>query len=329
MKQKLSFDARQRVLQGEWFEKNLALRSGYAGAAYRVPPSERLQNLFPAIRADAERLFGADPVIQWHQHANHGLSSQVCCVNFLLPFADKPELLRQWIENVTGDPVSEVLPIEADRAGRQWFVTFEWVGDVDHLNEATKGGARKRGANATAADAAVKYRDSEGRTHLLLIEWKYTERYGQPLDPNGNPTRRQRYQDIFRQPNGPVRKNADVTLDDFFWEPFYQMLRQQMLAWHTERANPQIDRARVLHLSPNENRALHAVTSPSLRRFGDDAFAVFRSLLADTSDFIDLSIEDAFAPLAEMPEADWYPWLQDRYPSLCGAREDHVGAGCE
>lgn len=321
MKQKESFDARQRALQGEWFGRNLASHSGYAGAAYRVPPSERLQNLSPAIRANADRLFAADPAIQWHQHANHGLSSQVCCVNFLLPFADKPELLRRWLEHVTGDTVAEVLPIEDDRAGRQWFITFEWIGDVDYLNEAKEGAARKRGANATAADAAVLFRDAEGRKHLLLIEWKYTERYGQPLVPTGNPTRRQRYQNIFRQPNGPVRDDADVALDDFFWEPFYQMLRQQMLAWHTENKSPEIDRARVLHLSPSGNRALHAVTSRSFRRFGDDAFAVFRSLLADPSDFIDMSIEDAFAPLAAMPEADWYPWLQDRYSSLCGATE--------
>ena len=257
----------------------------------------------------AQLLFSAKPVIQWHQHANHGLSSQVCCVNFLLPFAERPELLRRWVEHVTGDKAAEMLPVERDRAGRDWFVTFEWIGDVDHLNESRDGAVRKRGANATAADAAVMYRDRDGRTQLLLIEWKYTERYGQPLAPDGNATRRERYQHIFRQSNGPIRADADVTLDDFFWEPFYQMLRQQMLAWHTQRADNGIDRARVLHLSPTGNRALHKVTSPALRRFGDDAFDVFRSLLADPADFIDMSIEQAFAPLASWPEADWYPWL--------------------
>ena len=316
-----TFDAEQRVRQGAWFKAYLAPHHGYRGASYRVAPEERLSNVAPAYREAADALFAAEPVIQWHQHANHGLSSQVCCVNFLLPFADKPELLARWIGHVTGDTVAEVLPAETDRAGQDWFVAFEWIGERDHLNEAAAGGQRARGANATAADAAVLYRTNAGAKNLLLIEWKYTERYGQPIDPKGNVKRRSRYEAIWRAPNGPIRADAQVTLDNFFWEPFYQMLRQQMLAWHSEHSDPAIDRARVLHLSPSGNSALHAVTSPALRRFGDDAFEVFTSLLTDPADFRSMAIEQAFAPLADWPEAEWYPWLSDRYASLC-----HAGA---
>ena len=157
-----SYDSEQRAAQGAWFQANLAPHHGYRGAAYRVAPEQRPINLAAAIRDTAERLFAADPAIQWHQHANHGLSSQVCCVNFLLPFADKPALLARWIAHVTGDDVAEVLPVERDRAGQDWFVTFEWIGDVDHLNEAKPGTARKRGANATAADAAETAADVTG-----------------------------------------------------------------------------------------------------------------------------------------------------------------------
>jgi len=316
MRAKASFSAEQRKLQGAWFEQNLVPHHGYAGAAYRVPPSARSLNLSPALRDAADRLFSAEPAIQWHQHANHGLSSQVCCLNFLLPFAERPGLLRQWVQHVTGEQVSEILPIE-NRAGQRWFLTFEWIGETDHLNEGMGRAPRRRGANATAADAAVLFRDVQGRTQLLLIEWKYTERYGQPLDPKGNATRRQRYQHIFRFPNGPIRADGEVALDDFFYEPFYQMLRQQMLAWHTKASDPQIHRARILHLSPSGNRPLHQVTSPELRRFGEDALVVFRSLLANPQDFVSMPIEEAFAPLASWPEADWYPWLRDRYASLC------------
>ena len=316
MGDKPNFDAKQRLAQGAWFEANLAPLCGYRGVAYRVPPEKRTANLSPTIRDLADRLFSAEPVIQWHQHANHGLSSQVCCVNFLLPFADKPDLLARWIAHVTGETVAEVLPVERGRAGGHWFVSFEWIGDVDHLNEAKPGTQRKRGANATAADGAVLYRTADGDTNLLLIEWKYTEKYGQPLDPKGNETRRSRYESIWRAPNGPIRVDVEVTLDSFFWEPFYQMLRQQMLAWHTERSDARIDRARVLHLSPADNRPLHAVTSPPLRGLGTDAFDVFRSLLTNPADFLSMSIEEAFAPLAGWPEANWYSWLQDRYASL-------------
>ena len=322
MKGRRSFASEQRSLQGAWFVEKLAPHHGYAGADYRVQPLERLRNLAPPLQEAANLLFAAKPEIQWHQHANHGLSSQVCCVNFLLPFAEQPELLRRWVEHVTGDSVARMLPVERGRAGRDWLITFEWTGDVDHLNESRDGAPRKRGANATAADAAVLYRDTAGRSQLLLIEWKYTERYGAALDAGGNVTRRARYEHIFRQPNGPIRADADVELDDFFYEPFYQLLRQQMLAWHTQEKDPTVDRARVLHLSPSGNRPLHAVTSPNLRRFGDDAFDVFKGLLVDPGAFIGKTIEAAFAPLADWPEADWYSWLVERYAFLAATPED-------
>lgn len=316
------FQAQERALQITWFARNLGQHHGYEKAAYRVAPQHRHHNLASPIRERANQLFAADPPIQWHQHANHGLSSQMCCLNFLLPFANKPTLLARWTEHVSGDQVAEVLPIEVARAGQDWYMTFEWIGPVDYLDEASNSGLRTRGANATAADAAMLYRTAQGQTNLLLIEWKYTERYGQPLKPKSSSTRRKRYNQIFRAPNGPIRSDADVSLDDFFYEPFYQMLRQQKLAWHTERHDEAIDRARVLHLSPAPNRPLHAVTSPGLRRLGgDDAFDVFRSLLANPSDFRSMSIEAAFAPLASWPEADWYPWLQDRYAWLCAVKE--------
>jgi hypothetical protein len=321
MMKKPSFIAEQRRLQGAWFERNVESHRGFEGALYRLPPDTWSLNLAPGLRETADLLFAGEPPIQWHRHAGHGLSSQACCVNFLLPFAEQPELLRRWVEHVTRDRVKQMLPIEPNRSGRSWFVTFEWIGETDYLNEEKGKLRRKRGANATAADAAVLFRDGEDRTQLLLIEWKYTERYGQPLDEGGNATRRERYQDIFRQPNGPIRENADVSLEDFFYEPFYQLLRQQMLAWHTQHKDHGINRARVLHLSPRGNRALHAVTSPNLATNGGDAFEVFHSLLADRTDFIPMWIEDAFAPLADWPEADWYAGLRQRYSALFSAGE--------
>ena len=53
-------------------------------------------------------------------------------------------------------PIAEVLPIELDE-----YVTFEWIGESDHLDEA-QGMARKRGSRATSADAAIRYRAIDG-----------------------------------------------------------------------------------------------------------------------------------------------------------------------
>lgn len=312
------FKSDERAIQSRYFASAFPAAIGHLGRPFQLLPGQERLNVAPAIRERAEALFAATPAIQWHQFAGHGLSSQVCCLNFLLPFADQPDLLARWVGAVLGTELPEMLVIEPNRAGRDWYVAFEWIGDRDYLNEADAKGGRKRGANATAADAAVKFRDIDGKVHLLLIEWKYTESYGAPLsgDPKGK--RVARYGDIAFAPYGPVRADCGLTLTDFFWEPFYQLLRQQMLA-HAIEQDPAlgIDRARVLHLSPSGNIALHRVTAPALARFGDDAFEAFRAVLVDTDAFVGRTIEAAFAPLATWPEATWFAWLRERYPTLC------------
>jgi hypothetical protein len=81
------------------------------------------------------------------------------------------------------------------------------------------------------------------------------------------------------------------------------------------------ERVRVLHISPSGNRALHKVTAPALRRFGDDAFEVFRSLLVRPDNFVSISTEAAFGPLlsgSELRGDAWAQYLTDRYTFLAG-----------
>src|SRR6185312_11738285 len=161
------------------------------------------------------------------------------------------------------------------------------------------------------------------RIETLLIEWKYTEAYGAPL-PNKvregaactpNQVRAKRYRDLMFAPNGPIKDGLGLKLEDFFWEPFYQLLRQQMLAFQMEKAREaETNCVRVLHISPSGNRRLHAVTSKALSRFGTDAFDVFRQMLVDPNAFVDRTIEQVFGPvMAEMLEDPWAVYLADRY----------------
>ena len=55
-----------------------------------------------------------------------------------------------------------------------------------------------------------------------------------------------------------------------------------------------------------------------MRRFGDDAFTVFRSLLVDPTAFVGWSIEDLFGPDVATGNSAWADYLQLRYPLLCG-----------
>jgi hypothetical protein len=215
-----------------------------------------------------------------------------------------------------------MVPVEKPAAGRHRFVAFEYTGpgDADWLGEAN-GGVPQRGAHATASDAAVAFVDERGRRHLLLIEWKYSEEYrSHKLSADKTGKRNARYGNKAFAPDGPIRADLGLQLIDFFHEPFYQLLRQQMLAWQIEKSGA-FDRVRVLHLSPSGNRALHEVTAPALRTVGraehTDAFAAYRATLTDPDAFLSRTIEEAFAPLAG--EAEWFPQLAERYPTLCSS----------
>lgn len=314
-----AFVEQEQAHQARFLERSFGASVLREEHPWRFLPGQEALNLHPKAMALFGGWFGSPEGPTWHLHRGHGLSSQVCCLNFLAPLADRPDLLALLVETATGESGVEILPVE-----RGLFVTFEWIGQRDYLNEAGPRGNRRRGANCTSADAFLRYR-ANGLEQALLVEWKYTESYGAPLpehrradDSGGNATRRERYQDLVFSPAGPVRGDDDLKLDQFFWEPFYQLLRQQMLAFNMER-DPEdpASRVRVLHLSPAGNHALHSVTSPALTRFGTDAFAVHRSLLASPEDFLAVNIGRAFAPVLDRAEvageAEWAGYIRQRY----------------
>lgn len=316
------FIARQRVDQADYFARS-KIAAGFGGSAWRL--EGRGGNLVPDIREAAEAYF-RDKRITWHRHANHGLSSQVCCLNFLMPLATRPDVLSQIIGHALGMEPPKMLPVESGPNGEDWYVGFEWTGKQDYLGEWPKGGTATRGANATSADAVVRFNGDAG-VETLLIEWKFTEAYGAPLADRrsadgvsgGNLTRDARYAQKSFAPAGPIRADLGLELKDFFWEPFYQLLRQQILASAMQTAREDgADRVRVLHVSPAENGALHKVAAPALRRFGTDAFEAFSAVLVEPSTFIGRTIDQVFgAAIAALPKDDpWSTYLTDRYRIL-------------
>jgi hypothetical protein len=313
----------QRLAQADHFTA-VCPEPGYKGSAYRLAPHRREFNLAPSIREVAQAYFN-ERRITWHIHASHGLSSQVCCLNFLMPLATRPAALSRMVAVALGIEPPEMLEIERGPNGEPWFIGFEWIGEKDYLNEGGASSSRTRGANATSSDAILRFRHA-GRIETLLVEWKYTETYGAAIRNKvrdgaartPNQVRADRYRELMFAPNGPIRDDLDLKLEDFFWEPFYQLLRQQMLAFQMEKAHEaETDRVQVLHISPAGNRRLHAVTSKALNRFGADAFTVFAETLVDPAAFIGRTIEQVFGPLmAEMPKDPWAVYLVDRYTFL-------------
>lgn len=68
--------------------------------------------------------------------------------------------------------------------------------------------------------------------------------------------RRARYLEAFQDPEGPIRADL-VPYSEFFFEPIYQQMRQQLLAWRMEQANELgADAVRVVLVAPHGNLAL-------------------------------------------------------------------------
>ncbi len=269
-----SFVALARAAAVQWKTHTSALpESARHDAPYRgfgvpypfcLPVAESTLNLLPEARDVALSRFAAAG-IPWHHGigvgpSNHLLSSQVQCANCLAPLVDKPELLTQLLCPVL--PIERVLPFGAETDSRydaHDHVVFEWIGKDDYLGERGHGNA-SRGANTTSADAAIRYRTPDGRIEIALIEWKYTERYlGTVLsgDESKMRARHERYRHFWDNPDGPLRTDL-IPYDDLFVEPFYQLMRLQVLAHEMQQHHDQ-DAAvvRLVVVAPSANFALN------------------------------------------------------------------------
>lgn len=281
-------------------------------------------NIWPGARADVEHYVRRHK-LKMHTMAAHLLSSQIFCFNFLAPFMSRPSALADLLRPIVG---GEVVPIWLP--GEESFVAFEWISTHDYLNEGEK---RQRGSQCTSVDAAVGY-VTGGRRELLLLEWKYTESYGAPLadrprarssggHPTSNEVRTARYRAHFDA--GVV--TPEFALDDLFWEPFYQLLRQQMLARaveaDTERPEAAFDRVSLAHVSPSANRALQKLTAPKVRsRFEADglgACEAWRRMLLEEDRYRPIHVETLFRgfPFDRRPElSGWGDYMKERYAFL-------------
>lgn len=263
-------------------------KDGRAGTAlydFCLPPEHAALSLLPEVREMALDLF-AELGIPWHAGVgagpgNHLLSSQVQCVNALGQMVTDPSRIVRAFGDVLG--TVEVLPIEPGR-----FLTFEYIGPTDFFGEAP-GGERTRGARCTSVDAAFVHRTREGLVELVLLEWKYTESYRpRQADPAKDRTRLRRYGQSLAAPQGPVRDDL-LDFADLLDEPFYQLMRQQLLAHELEKARAHgADRVRVVHVLPKRNVAYQQSLRPAHRALGDTVSEVWQQLLRRPDRFVPL-----------------------------------------
>jgi Restriction Endonuclease associating with ARP len=297
----------------------------YKGASRRfcLPRENADENLFPAIRQPIRAYFCRNE-IKWHDGhdrnpSNHLCDSQVCCANFLFPFFDKPEALVALLRPIFPD-LKEMLPIEDGQT-----IAFEWIGQKDYLGEKKPNKARRtRGALSTSADAAVMFSRMDGKKQIVLIEWKYTESYYPTwlkTAPSGT-ERAKIYAHLYEADDCPITKELIPSFDSLFYEPFYQLMRQQFLANEMEKAHEKgADIVSLLHVSPAHNQDFMRVTSPDLRGLGSSPTRVWQKLVIKPDRFAGVYSENLFGNfnVGDFPELEeWWRYITMRYDWVVG-----------
>jgi hypothetical protein len=308
-------------------------RYGKNGEAYPfcLADGHSDENLHESVREEALRYF-KNRDIPWHDGfpdaegdeaalpSSHLCCSQCACVNALAPMMRDGELLARALRLFLPE-LKEPLSFDADKPLHQSlkpFLAFEWIGTKAYFDEKN----RMRGANATSADFAFRFRRYDARVQLVLGEWKYTERYTQPLpSPEDiNETRRETYHKPFerwraRQPSLPV-------YEVFFADPFYQLMRLTLLAQEMEDSRRTgagemgADVVTVLHVSPKANTDFAtSFTSPTFSSLGPTVTSAWGRLCSDGR-FLALSSESLLTAIEQAaPERmkGWKEWLLLRY----------------
>ena len=220
------------------------------------------ENLYPSLRgASGARRFFKRRGIRWHGSdgpTRNMVSSQIACVNFLMPLAEIPGAVAAAVRAIDND-VRDIVDIH--HKGRTSPVEFEWIG-----LECSLEGGTTRGANNTSVDAFAVADTGAGR-RAYLIEWKYVEdnAAGRSKGKQGD-TRRRRYAGRYKAKSSAF--SGVVPMDELLYDPFYQLMRLRLLADRmVENRELGVSEAKVVVVVPRGNTAYRRrITSPSLAK---------------------------------------------------------------
>lgn len=186
------------------------------------------KNLWTKIRKEAIIYFANNKIVWWPgsvEPSGHLLSSQVSCVNHLFFLRNDKDAALKVLQNLNPDFV-EVCP-----DFENGYIGFEVVSKHSYLGEVAEGKEQTRGANCTSVDAMMTGKLKNSKKIQVLIEWKYTELYSKSDKSEGSSgaTRKNRYDALIDDKNSPIKRT--VSIDNLYYEPFYQIMRQTLLAW--------------------------------------------------------------------------------------------------
>lgn len=260
-------------------------------------------NLWEGIREDAKQYFKKYGIPWWNGNTDdptgHLLSSQVACLNHLYYVRQRKDIATAILKRINPNIV-EALIID------DGFIEFEYIGEKQYLKEKTF----TRGANCTSIDAVMLGLTSTSNKIMFLIEWKYTEIYKR--ENLYIPERSAVYDSLIIQSDSPFIIGTNPKC--FYYEPFYQMMRQTLLGWLFSKS-PEMtcDSCINVHVIPKDNVELKEnITSPTLS--GHDIHDAWKSILKEPDSYVPIDpkilLEDTFKLV---DTKSWLTYLMTRY----------------
>lgn len=279
------------------------------------------ENIYKGFRQDALEFFKARK-IKWHGGGSCDtsiVSSQTACLNCFFPFTDDPVALKSWLSKLYPD-LEEVLPISSKGEppildDRQPYVTFEWIGEKNYLNE--RWGSR--GQNCTSVDVMFRFRTRADMIHVVLAEWKYCEsdKTAKYLHVSNSGTDRVATYRPHLQASDCQMSLGNLRFEDLFFNPIYQFMRQQLLASAMEREREmEADIVSVLHIAPTANDGLLNLELSQKLAPGSNVGEVWK-VIAKPGRFKFVATEDLI-PLLVQSGANpaWSEYIDKRYGGI-------------
>ena len=288
---------------------------GFPTDGVMLPAGKSPENLHPTLRKSALDYFALRGIKWWRWPPADSQeppgptrllrSSQVACVNHLMPARDDEELALLVARSVVPD-AQDVLPID------DGFVAFEWIGARADIGEVA---SRSRGAHRTNLDALLVVRTRSGRRIGVVIEWKLSETYtDESLVRSRRGTDRTAiYRARLCDPDGPIAVERLSELSDIFVDPYLQLARQTLLAWRLAEDDDLFDDWVHLHVIPAGNRELLNVnTAPQLR--AASMTEAWRTVLRAPQRYRHVVPTELLSHLpATAGPPGWRSWLAARY----------------
>jgi hypothetical protein len=263
-------------------------------------------NLWDGIREDAKQYFKRNSIHWWRGNANdptgHLLSSQVACLNHLYFVRQRKDIASALLQRINPDIV-EALVVD------DGFVEFEYIGKKQYMKEK----AFTRGANCTSLDAVMLGITSKAKKIMFLIEWKYTETYGE--EDLYIPKRAIVYDSLIIRSDGPFISGVD--LRSFYYEPFYQMMRQTLLGWlFAQNGEMNCDSCINVHVIPNDNVELKKnITSSAFA--GQDIHEAWKNVLKVPDSYVPIDPTTLLKSATHIVDTkSWLSYLEGRYWSI-------------